>query len=275
MIRIHKFINEEDINYYKGISNDDIKKLIEKLFEGHREVIGLPNGDIDVLLEQFRENNFTEYRRKTEWHYTFTKVLDNDGTIKELNTKTARFDFINKWNQEEGWYQKYRIIVDDNMKILWIGRYNEKQYFISVGDKIYEIEYEHKQIKLFPNISCEDEYFYEGNNKKNDCLVKKYKENMGTYRYGTIDNVKEIFKKEKIGVSISVDEYFKKGFFYKGFKWNKNWNNYYGYDYITILIDIIVKNGLFCIEIENITYPFYGYLLLDLDKLEIVEAKKY
>jgi hypothetical protein len=274
MIHIHKFINEDDVNYYKRMSTDDIKKLVET-FNGRREVIGLPDGDINVLLEQFRENNFTEYRRRSEWRYTFTKVLNNDGTIKELDTRTAPFDFINKWNQEEGWYQKYRIIIDENMKILWIGRYNERQYFISVGERIYEIQYEHKQIMLFPNISCDDEYFYEDNNDDNDYLIKKYKENMGTYKYGAIDDAKNIFEKERIGASISIDECFEKGFFYKGFKWNKSWNDYYGYNYITILIGITVKDCLFHIEIENITYPFYGYLLLDLDKLKIIEARKY
>jgi hypothetical protein len=273
MIHIKKFINEDDVNHYRGMSNDGIKRLVEE-FNGRREMIGLPDGDIDVLLDQFRENNFTEYRRRTEWRYTFTNVLGNDGTVKELMTRIALFDFINKWNQEEGLYQKYRIIMNNDMKILWIGGCTERPYFISVGEKIYGIEYEHKQIKLFPNISCDDEYFNKGNNDRNDYLIKKYRRNMGTYRYGTMDDAKDIFNKEKTGASISIDEYFEKGFFYKGFKWNKSWNDYYGYNYITILIDITVQNSLFRMEIENITYPFYGYLLLDLDKLKIVEAKK-
>jgi hypothetical protein len=274
MVRINKFITEDDVNYYKNMSNNEIKELVEKNFQGHREIIGLPDGDIDLLLEQFREKNFTEYRRKAGWNYSSTNVQNNYGKVKKMDTRTAKFDFVNKWNQEEGWYQKYRIIVDDDKKILWMGRYDDKQYFVSVGEKLYEIQYKHKYLILFPNMCSDDNYFDEENNDKNDVLIRKYFNNMGTTRFGSINDAKDIFHKEKIRVSISLEEHFEKGFFYKGFKWNKYWEEYHGYDYITILIDINVKNGLFYIEIENITYPFYGYLVLDMDKFEIIEAKK-
>jgi len=275
MVYIHKFITEDDVNYYKNKSNEDIKELIDKTFQGHREIIGLPNGDINVLLKQFREDNFSEYQRKTEWKNSSTKVLNNDGKVNTYDTKTARFDFVNKWKQEEGWHQKYMIIVDKNYKILWIGRHDDGQFFISVGEKIYEIQYKHKELILFPNICNEDIYFSEENSKKNDNIIKKYYKNMGTIRFSSLKEARDIFQKEKIKVSISLDEYFDKGFFYKGQKWNINWEEYHGYHNITILISILEKKGLFCLEIENITYPHYGYLLLDLDKYEIVEAKRY
>lgn len=274
MILIRKFITDDDVNYYKGMSNEEIKYLVKKVYKGHREIIGLPNGNIDVLLKQFREDNFTEYRRRDKWGHSYTKVLDNNGSINEFYTRTAQFNFKNKWNQEEDWIQEYKIIVDENMKILWIGIHKEDQYFISAEKEIYEIKYKHKEILLFSNICDENEYFCERNDKKNDDLVRKYFHNMRTYKFGTTDNIKDIFRKEKVWVSISIDEYFEKRFFYKGFKWNQTWKDYHGYNYITLLIDIVVKNGLFCIEIENVTYPFYGYLLLDLKELKIVEAKK-
>ena len=42
---------------------------------------------------------------------------------------------------------------------------------------------------------------------------------------------------------------------------------------LTILVSIQVKNGFFYIELENITYPQYGYLLLDLKNFSVIEAK--
>lgn len=275
MIYIHKFITENDVNYYKKMSNSEIKALIKKTFQGHREVIGLPDGDIDVLLEEFRKDNFTEYRRRTKWKHFSTKVLNNDGKVKTFDTKIARFDYINKWNQEEGWFQKYMIILDNNKKILWIGRYNDRQYFISVGEEIYELQYNHKELILFPNVCSDNNYFDEESSDRNDIFIRRYFHNMGTTRFESINNAKDIFYNEKIKVSISLDEYFEKGFFYKGYKWNKNWKDYHGYDYITILVNISTRNGLFCVEIENVTYPFYGYFLLDIEKFEIIEAKKY
>jgi hypothetical protein len=43
---------------------------------------------------------------------------------------------------------------------------------------------------------------------------------------------------------------------------------------ITILVIIQTKDNLLYIEIENITYPFHGYMLLDLNEIRIVETKK-
>jgi hypothetical protein len=282
---IHRFLTEDDVEYYKSLSDDDIKDFVEKGLPGgfneniaeseasRRKFIGLPDGDITILLKQFREDGFTKYCRKDDWNYDWTNILNNDGTMIVLKTRKAVFRFRNKWNQE-GHLEEYRIILDDNNKALWIGTYSDKQYFISCGKKIYKLSYEHKHIILFPNISAEDEYFDEDNNANNDGLIRKYRKNIGCYRFTGIGDAKNIFQEEKIGAYISLVEHFEKGFFYRGLKWDRNWDAYYGYEYITILIDIIVKNGLFCIEIENITYPFYGYVLLDLNELKIMEAKK-
>ena len=295
MVQKHGFITDMDICHYKKMSNNQIKQIL-KFLGGRREKMGLPDGDIDVLLEQFREKDFTEYRRRYEWRNTITNVLFNDGTVKVFDTKTAKFDLINKWNQEEGKYQEYKIIVNSDMKILWLGLHNEKQYFISDGNNIYELKYEHKYLKLFPNIGYADEYFNNEKNDENDRLIVDYFVNADAFKYGKIRSSKSDRKKffivrklkyrteisttdistpdEKIGISFTLEEYFEKGFFLKGLKWNGNWKEYHGNEYITVLIDITVKNGLFCLGIENVTYPFYGSLLLDLEKTEIVEACK-
>ena len=289
MINIHKFVTEHDVNYYKSKTNDEIKEMLNfsedfKKFNKNknykeaikdfdfRDLYGLPDGDIDVLLEQFREDNFTMYTRKNNWQHTFTKVLCNDGIIRDYQTKVSSFRYINKWNQESE-LQEYMLIIDSDNKILWIGSAYENSHFIATDKSIYNFWYEHKMINLFPNIASDCEYYMEDNNVLNDELVIKYKKNIGVCRFCSFENAYSILKNEKIGVSVSIDGYIEKSFFYKGFKWNK----YYEYMYsgnITKLISIQVKDGFFYFEIENITYPHYGYLLFDLSKFQIIEAKK-
>ena len=126
---------------------------------------------------------------------------------------------------------------------------------------------------LFPNIASDNEYFLEGNDENNDELVKRYKNNIGVQRYCFLNDIHSVFKTEKIGVSVSIEDYFEEGFFYKGPKWNKYYEYMYHKD-ITILTSIQVKEGLFYLEIENVTYPYYGYILFDLNEFHIIEAKK-
>jgi len=227
-------------------------------------------------LEMELENGNAGYCRKGHWGIDWVNVLNNDGNILRYKTYTASFRIVSNSGQEGALY-KYRIITGNDNKVLWIGRidnYKDNKYFISCGKKVYKLNYSHKEIKLFPNISSDDEYIDENDDEKNDGLIIKYRKTMGWYKSSSIENAKKIFEEDKMGVVISLDEHFEKGFFYKGFKWNLNWQKYYGYAYITIFIDILVKNGLFCIEIENITYPFHGYVLLDLNEINIPEAKK-
>ena len=289
MMYIHRFVTEYDVNYYKSKTNDEIKEMLhlnkdsfkfifnennKDMFEkiDLRKLYGLPDGDIDVLLQQFREDNFTSYIRKNNWRYTHTKVLCNDGSIRSYETRVSSFKYLNKWDQESE-SQEYMIIIDKDNKILWIGGISDNSYFLLVDKNIYNFRYEHTEINLFPNIASDDEYFWKDNNILNDDLIRKYKKNVGVQRFCSLADANSTFKKEKIGVSISVNEYFEKGFFYKGIKWNK----YYEYMYtrgITRLISIQVKDGLFYIEIENVTYPHYGYFLLDLTDFKIIKAEK-
>jgi hypothetical protein len=59
-----------------------------------------PNGDIDTLLEQCKEKDFTNYCRKGEWHYFWIDVLNNDGNVVSFRSRTGVFRFVNKWKQE-------------------------------------------------------------------------------------------------------------------------------------------------------------------------------
>jgi len=228
------------------------------------------------ILEMELENGNASYCRKGLWDLDWVSVLNNDGNIFIYRTHTASFRIVSNSGQE-GSLHKHRIITGNDNKVLWIGRidnHKDNKYFISCGEKVYKLNYRHKELKLFPSISSEDDYFDENDEEKNDGLIIKYRKNMRYYCYTSIEDAKKTFEEDKMGVIISLDKHFEKGFFYKGFKWDMNWQKYYGYSYVTIFIDILVKNGLFCIEIENITYPFYGYVLLDLNEIKILEAKK-
>jgi hypothetical protein len=266
-------------NVMRNWVHDDIEYYILTFIKNEHKIKIHFYGVIMIIdikrlkLENELKNGDANYCRKDSWNHGCINVLNSDGNVLRLQTRTASFRIINKFGQE-GCLQKFRIIIGDDNKVLWIGNYTNKKYFISCGEKIIELGYRHKYLELYPNISTDDEYFVENDNEKNDNLVKKYRENIGHYRFTQIENAKKIFEEEKIGVNISLDEHFEKGFFYKGLKWNINWEEYYGYNYITVLIDIIVKNGLFCIDIENVTYPFYGYILFDINEIKILEAKK-
>jgi len=308
------FITEDKVNRYKRMSNDKIKTMLyaeitkninilfdvfpdfllgkkessdfEELPEGSINALndvkkkikqinfreyGFPESDIDVLLEQLREENFTKYCRHGKWKRSFTKVLNNNGKINEYETWTAIFGYINKWNQESE-LQEYKILINYENKILWIG-IDKKYHFISAEDNIYGFKYKNMNIILFPNICTIDEYFSDDDMNINDQLILKYRENIIKKENVTFDNAKNILLEEKKGVQIPIDKYFNKEFFYKGFKWNKYYKNIYPKT-ATILISIQSKKKLFYIEIENITYPLYGYFLLDLNKIRIVEANK-
>jgi len=290
MKHIHKFITEDDVNDYKSITNDELKKgilgfgsgfcfsikgsdydfdsfLTDEYFDEEiknfdfRKTFGLPEGDLDDLLEQFREEGFTKYCRAGNWRHSFIKVLNNDGNIRDYSTWTTSFRYVNKWNQESE-LQEYRIIAGEKDKIMWIecDSPDDKCNFISDCKNIYKISYGEKKLFLSRNNFSTDEYLSYDNDDINDHLIHKFRLEK------TIERKKFVFP---------IDEHLDKRFFYKGPKYNKYFEYMYSYPRnTTILISIQVKNNLFYIEIENITYPLYGYILLDLNEIRIVEAEK-
>ena len=287
MKRIHKFITEDEINDYKSLTNDEIKNGIlnfgsgfcfgilgldyefdsisddfwkeEKENINFRKMFGVPEGDLDILLEQFREEGFTKYCRAGIWRHSFTKILSNNGNIEEYNTYTTFFRYLNKWNQESD-LDDYKIIVDYNKKIMWIGcdSFNDEDHYISDGKNIYVFSYAGKGISLSKKVFTTDEYFSDDNDDLNDQLIEKY-------RLGRIIG-RESFP-------FSIEEYFDKRFFYRGIKHTRYYKFMHSSDRdTTILNSIQVKNNLFYFEIENITYPHYGYILFDINGMRIVEA---
>lgn len=67
---------------------------------------------------------------------------------------------------------------------------------------------------------------------------------------------------------IDLSEHFYKGFFYKGMLWTpQEWKGE-----ISIIKNIGFVDGLLKLEIENLTYPHSGYILLELETYKIKEV---
>jgi len=275
MINNHQFITYEDIDYWKSYSNDEIKKRMEDPIINIHKLSRLPKGDMDKLLMEFREEGFTKYIRCGNWRSGYTKVLNFDGKMKKMKTYKCAFRYKNKWNQKSRPIT-YRIILNDNLEIIWIGflfknldkriydlpDYMIKDnYFISYNNKIYLFYYEHKTLNLLPSLFSTDYFFDMENIINNDRLIIEL-------------NKREFQDNEEGIISIDLKEYFERGFFYKGPRWNWKWHEKYYPKDITRLIKFTTKDNCFFLEIENITYPFRGWCLFDLKSKNIVEAKK-
>jgi hypothetical protein len=127
----------------------------------------------------------------------------------------------------------------------------EPQYFVLKNGKISGLKYKHKYLTIYKNpheifseISCNTDF---------DEIIRQYK---------------------KAGIrihddSIDLSEYFYKGFFYKGILWDRNWKKD-----ISTIKEIGFINGLLKIELENITYPYAGYILMDIENDKIIKAEK-
>jgi hypothetical protein len=274
---IHKFIEPRDLAHYRSMTYEEIKKLIttgETEFGLGRETIGLPEGDIDSLLKEFRAPDFSVFTRKGGWIYGFVPVLNNNNEVQEFKTRHASFCYVNKWGQESNPWT-YKIVLDNSDNVQWIGHWEGKPYFLSVDNKLYRIWYEHKQLSLFPNV-CENTETVDKTDQE------KYLDSLAaTRRWGdwmtggsSPESIKKAFEEQKNGIILSLVPYFEFGFFYRGYKWTPSWGKFLSPYDRTILTAITAENGLFRIEIENISYPHRGYLLFDLREFKIVESGK-
>jgi hypothetical protein len=140
---------------------------------------------------------------------------------------------------------------------LWIEKYlqNTPQYYLLKSGNIYGISYQHKFITIY--------------NKINDTFGK-FKMNSGDAGFDDIINKYEYDKQNINEIKIDLFKFFYTGFFYKGMLFDGNWKQE-----IIALKNIEFMNGLLKIEIENLTYPHIGYVLLEIGKNKITEAKKY
>jgi len=186
-------------------------------------------------------------------------ILNNTFEEKSLTCCQAEYKSANKWG--EGTYpSKEKIIHDKNRNVIWIKNdYRNPYYFIKINNNFYAIKNDHKILNIYKNINI---------------ITKKLTVNQN------YDNLDDIYKEndyeenkcEEIGIDLS--DYFPVGFFYRGPKYTKEWKELYPKGF-NIYREITFQNRLLRIEIENLSYPHKGYVLLDLESEKVIEAKKY
>jgi len=220
----------------------------------------IPVKNIDDLRNQIKEKNFLSIERISQWEKSYVPVLNFDGNIYKFSFCCADYNIVNKWGHK-GFYKCFQIIYSEDFNVLWFGEKNDKLlYWVSKEKTIFMITYLHKRLYLYPNACFESELVSGLDTKLLDNIVKKYEKRFSN-DYPTNDRIE-----------IELENCFKKGFFYKGPKYDfENHKPYY--DYITEIKNVDAQNGLIMIQIENITYPHSGHAYLDLGKLEITHTE--
>jgi len=255
---------EEFLNYFRKhsiyieyicyVDYEKAKILLSKFIN----VFQIKNIDIDEKVKHIREYGTRELVRVTDWEFS-TIPLISDDEEKSLTCCQAEYKSANKWG--EGTYpSKEKIIHDKNRNVIWIKNdYRNLFYFIKFNNNFYAIKNDHKMLYIYKNINI---------------ITKKLTV------YQNYDNLDDIYKEndyeekkcEEIGIDLS--DYFPVGFFYRGPKYTKEWKELYPKGF-NIYREITFQNRLLRIEIENLSYPHKGYVLLDLESEKVIEAKKY
>jgi hypothetical protein len=203
-------------------------------------------------MNSLKDNCTFEIIRTSNWNLYEIPVISETSNNEKIKCNFAEFKNINKWGYEDR-QMIYRIIYD-NKNLLWIGTQREPEYFVRKNDKIYAIEYRHKNIIIYNGIENIFENIIINNNMDLDAVINKNKK--------TDIHID--------GNKIDLSEYFYKGFFYRGILWDRNWKKD-----ISMIKNVKFNNRLLMMEIENSTYPHCGYILLDIEKNKVMAAKKY
>jgi hypothetical protein len=265
-------INTNDINFEKFLSyfreHNDIlieymchvdfekaKRLLTKFIN----VFQIQNIDIDEKVNYIREYGTFQLVRVGDWEFS-TIPLISDTEEKCLTCCQAEFKSANKWGKETSPSKEY-IIHDENRNVIWIKNiYKKPIYFIKFNNKYFAIESNfHKMLYIYKNFNL---------------ITRKITVNQN------YDNLDAIYKEDYYEgndcerIEIDLSDYFPIGFFYRGPKHTREWNQLYpkGFNFYK---EVSIQNKLLRIEIENLSYPHKGYALLDLENAKVIEAKKY
>jgi hypothetical protein len=231
---------------------DNGKLLLEKLLR----VFDLNDINDEKLFEHIQENASCKLFKVSDWKLKKENIISKDSN-KEISIYSAKYEYRNNWGYKYG-KEIYQIIYNDN-KIIWIGCAHEKpRYFIIQKEKVYGLEYSHKNLILIKNLeSAYKKIWFD----KIDDIIPQY---MDRSLY-TIDTDKSFYT---TSILFDLTDHFYKGFFYKGMLFDRNWKGD-----ISKLKSVTFKNELLKIEIENSTYPHCGFILLDLGSCKIAKVE--
>ena len=212
--------------------------------------------EFEVLIDHAKDKLI----RSSEWKHENLRFINlPENKFKSLY---ASFKYENKWNHGTAQCLR-RIILDENNTVVWIKNdYIEPNYYICTENRMYGLYYNHTQHMK----QCLIIY---DNNEVIDLHV-----NIRNINDTALDAAMEELDAKIINYNtkeINLSGYFEKRFFYKGPKWVCEFPP----KEITVITNVQKENGYIRIEIENVTYPHSGYLILDIENAQIVEAKKY
>jgi hypothetical protein len=212
----------------------------------------IKNINVDETLKLIRDNATPVITRCSDWNLSEIPLVNDSSLDINIKCLCAQFKYISKWRHEEH-PSVNKIMYNDN-KVLWIkNSHKEPQYFVLKNENIYGISYKHERhqkcITIYNNLDVTFKEFIINSTGTNfDDIIRKY------------DQTKFNINKTEIDLSA----YFYTGFFYRGPLWDRNWTQE-----ISVLKSIEFNNGLLKIEIENLTYPHIGCILLDIESAKV------
>jgi hypothetical protein len=231
----------------------------KKLFIKIMNAFQIENVDVDEKVDYIRINCTRKNTRIGEWQFSTIPLINSSGDEQNLICCSAEYKYGNKFDKKFVFLEN-AIIYDKNKKIIWINNdYRHPKYYLYYRNNFYGISYDHKDLTIYKNINI----------IKENIVVNPEHENL--------DDILNEFKYEKIKceeISMDLSDYLPMGFFHRGPKYTKEYKILYP-DGINYIREIKIINGLVKIEIENITYPHKGYVLLELEHNKVIEAKKY
>jgi len=243
------------IEYICIVDYEKAKILFTKIVKAFQ----INNIDIDEKVSYIREYGTMRYVRTSDWEFSAMPLISDSNEDSILTCCLSESKSANKWGKETA-SSKDKIIHDENRNVIWIKNdYSDPPYFLKFNNKIYAIDYYHKMLKIYKNINIITKNVIVSQNYDNlDDIIREY-----NYEKDKCEHIK-----------IDLSDYLPVGFFYRGSKYTKEWKELYPKSF-NIYREITIQNKLIRIEIENLSYPHKGYVLLDLENNKIIEAKKY
>jgi hypothetical protein len=206
------FLNEGAVNYILGMDRANLEIQLEEA-KKHCEI---PARDADDLVNQIRAGDFLGVERESPWDFSSIPVLDYTGETHNFPRCQALFNLVNKWGYKRP-YKYFQIVYSSDFLVVWFGDVlvGGPIFWLSTGNVIYKVIYYHKELRLYPNICTMTNYVAGLDETSLDNVVKKYYKSL---RY--FDPKFKILAHASGYKTIELDKYFRKGFFYKGPKYN-------------------------------------------------------
>jgi hypothetical protein len=135
-----------------------LEMFFTALFEGHCDKRYIPKILYDGFsLKTGRNIKFDWLYRKEDWRKSSVISIDSSGKSIYFDSYVAGYFFGDEWTKEH-LVCEYRIILDTDNKVIWIGYVDDSDCFLSDNNKIYNFYYDHKSLHFLPDITSDDVY---------------------------------------------------------------------------------------------------------------------